>query len=235
MKPVIGIIIAIIVIGAGWYYFSSPTSEENVTQNEENAMMQEDGTEPSQGTYTVKAEESDVEWSASKPLISGYTHHGTITVSAGTIVIGDETGSGSFTLDMNGLKVTSLGGGKAGRESQLEGHLKTGDFFDVEKYPTASFEITSVVRTETVGMYTVTGDLTIKNVTEAVTFPAQIYEKDGMLYANADFAIDRTRWGITFGSANFFEGLAENAIGDEITLSLNLVATKEGAMMEEEN
>lgn len=226
MKNVIGILIALVVIGGGYYLFASSSPEGAMMEDDTTAV--EEGTEPQPGSYTVIAEESSVEWSASKPLIDGYTHQGTIAVEGGTITIGEETASGAFTLDMTQLEVTSLGGGKAGQESQLEGHLKNSDFFNVGEYPTASFEITSVTRTQTEGTYMVTGNLTIKDTTESVTFPALIYEKDGKLYATApDFSIDRTDWGITFGSSNFFDGLAENAIGDEVTLTLNLVASKQ--------
>lgn len=230
MKTTLGIVIAAIVILGGWYLLSQNAPQERggaVAEQEGDPAMIEGATEPSPGTYAVLGEESKVEWSASKPLITGYTHHGTIPVQSGVIEVGNDTATGSFTIDMTGLKVTSLGGGKAGRESQLEAHLKTGDFFDVEKFPTASFEITSIARTETQGTYTVTGNLTMKGITEAVSFPAEIYEKDAMLHAAADFAIDRTRWGIEFGSSSVFDGLAENAIGDEVTLSLSLVAAKQ--------
>ena len=236
MKSFITILILVVVLGGGYYLLSGSSEPEGaMMEGEDNSMMMEDGDEPRDGSYTVIPEESEVGWSASKPLIPGYTHRGTFAVSAGDVTVADDTATGSFTLDMTALEVTSLGGGKEGRESQLEGHLKTGDFFNVEEYPTASFEITSVTRSETAGMYTVVGNLTIKDVTESVTFPAMIVEKDGKLHATANFAIDRTRWGITFGSASFFDDLADNAIGNEVTLSLKLVASNDSAMMEEEN
>jgi len=231
MKTLIGLIIAIAVIAGGYYYFVQPSQENGVMEKEHDAMMMEDGSVPSAGTYTVVSEESRVDWTAAKPLIAGYVHHGTIAVSDGTITIGENTASGSFTIDMSSVKVTSLGGGKEGQESQLENHLKADDFFGVETYPTASFVITGVVPTATENEYTLTGDLTLKDTTQSVSFPAHIYEKDGKVFATAEFSIDRTQWGITFGSSSVFSSLAENAIGDDVTLSLHLVAQGDTAMM----
>jgi polyisoprenoid-binding protein YceI len=225
MKTLIGVIILIIVIGGGYYLVTQGNPAPGNTETENEAGTQLAGTVPSQGSYEVSPSESRVEWTAGKPGIIGYVHHGTFPVADGEIVVGDNTASGSFALDMTGLRVTSLGGGKAGRESQLEGHLKTGDFFDVDEYPTAMFEISSVTAAPA-GGFTITGDLTIKGTTEEVSFPAHIVEENGKLMANAEFTIDRTRWDVTFGSANFFEDLAENAIGDEVTITLSLVANK---------
>jgi len=223
MKTILVSIIIIAIISGGYYlYTKSDSSVKNMV--EEKSIQAENGSVPQNGTYAVITEESEIGWTAGKPLIADYTHHGIIKVKNGTIIIGDDTASGSFIIDMTSLKVTSLGGGKEGRESQLESHLKTGDFFDVEKYPTASFSISKVTPTDVGGVYIIDGSLTMKDVTDTISYPAQIYEKDGKLYAVADFTIDRTKWGITFGSANFFSNIANNAISDEVTLSLNLVA-----------
>lgn len=226
MKIVVGILGALVIIGGVWYGIaSSPTTAptESVMEKDHSENTEKTG-RPGPGTYTAIAEKSMVAWAASKPLIPGYTHRGTISVSEGVIEVGNETAAGSFVLDMNSLTVTSLGGGKAGRESQLESHLKDGDFFDVANHPAARFEVAKVIPTETPGAYSVTGTLTMKGVANELTIPARIYMENGMLHIHADFTIDRTRWGITFGSPSIFSNLAENAIGDEVTLSLTVIA-----------
>lgn len=227
MKNVlISIVVVIIVILGGYYmYIQSSSTRVEDRGMEDNMVPEHNGSVPKEGTYGVIQEESKVHWTAGKPLIAGYTHRGVINVESGTIVIGENEASGSFVIDMTSVKVTSLGGGKEGRESQLESHLKTGDFFDVETYPTAGFSIVKVTPSDVENIYTIDGSLTMKGVTNDVSYPAQIYEEDGKLHALADFTIDRTKWNITFGSSNFFDNLANNAIGDDVTLSLDIVAT----------
>lgn len=233
MQALIGIIIVLALIGGG-YYVTNQNNEAS-SPHGEGAMMTKETAVPQPGTYTVAIEESSLAWAGSKPLVPGYVHRGTISLSEGTITVGDNTASGSFTLDMNTIAVTSLGGGKEGRESALEGHLKNADFFAVEEFPTATFEITNVSAEAGERPYTVTGNLTMKGITNEISFPADIFEKDGAVHAIADFTIDRTEWGITFGSGNFFEGLADQAIGDDIELSLTLIAHNEGVMMKKED
>jgi polyisoprenoid-binding protein YceI len=240
MKIAIGFIVALVILGGGYYYVTQPSTETAPaavvvdTPNEAERLAMEGWTEPQTGSYTIIPSETVVAWAGSKPLVPGYIHNGTIALQEGVIAV-DAAGnnaSGSFILDMTQLEVTSLGGGKAGQESRLESHLKNSDFFDIDTYPTATFEITSVARGETEGVYTVTGNLTLKDVTESITFPAMIYGKDDRLYARADFTIDRTQWGITFGSSKFIEGIAENAIGDAVTISLTLNAIRDTGMVD---
>jgi len=178
------------------------------------------------GAFEVLVSASNITWTAGKPNIIGYQHNGTMTLKEGTLNFNDSAITGAFTIDMTQLKVTSLGGGKAGNESRLESHLKTGDFFNVEAYPESRFVI-SQTKKESDGSYTVTGNLTMKNITNEITFPANISENDTGVILEAEFSIDRTKWDITFGSASFFDNLAENAIGDEVTLKLEIKATKE--------
>lgn len=223
MKALIGVIVLVIIFGGG-YYLSQQGSQPADTQTETTNTVQETSTRPSVGTYTVIAEESSINWTAGKPLIAGYVHTGTLNVQSGTVEVADSSASGSFVIDMTSVKVTSLGGGKAGKESALEAHLKKDDFFGIETYPTATFTISSIAPTEEADTYTVTGGLTMKDKTNEVTFPVRIYMEEGKLHAYADFTIDRTLWGITFASASVFDNLANNAIGDEVTLSLKLTS-----------
>lgn len=224
MKTIIGILILLALVGGGWFITTQNTPAPTETAPESSEESSARGIRPQVGSYSVIAEESLITWSAGKPLIAGYVHTGTLNVVSGTIEVGDATAGGSFVIDMASVKVTSLGGGKEGRESQLEAHLKRDDFFGVETYPTGSFTITSVIPTDGENLYTVTGNLTLKDITKEVTFVANIYEEEDRLHAHADFTINRTLWGITFASASIFDNLANNAIGDDVTLSLKLIA-----------
>lgn len=178
--------------------------------------------------YAVNAAVSKVMWTGTKPAGS---HTGTIDVTEGEISATDGmiTG-GSFTLDMNTINCTDLEGDqKAG----LEGHLKgsndknKNDFFNVADFPTAKFEITKVTKKEgdPTGNALVYGNLTMKGITKQVGFTAMTDVKDGMVRVSTpSFTINRTDWGIQYGSPSFFEGLKDKAISDDITLQVSLSA-----------
>jgi len=212
------VIVAVLFIFGG----TSFTNNESSTAPNTESMTVETTVTP--GTYTVAPEQSKFNWAGQKPFIDGYVNSGTIAVTEGTIEVGEATASGSFVLDMNTLEV-GLTAKKPGQEGALEGHLK------VATYPTATFVITNVTPTEntmTSSEYVVTGNLTMKGVTNEISFPARIYQTaDGNVHAEADTEIDRTRWGITVGSGSFFDNLGDNLIDDMVAISFSLVATPE--------
>lgn len=223
------IIIALLVIGGGAYSVSQ--RQANAPATEQAAEMghtaPEDATTVADGTYEVIAEQSRVEWAGKKPLLEGYINTGAIAVTGGTITVAGQEATGEFTMDMATLSVSATPT-KPGQENALEGHLKGERWFDVGAYPTATFAITSVAPradSDTAFTYDVRGDLTLKGQTHPVTFPATIYSvADGRLHAHGSFEIDRTQWGITAGSASFFDNLADNAVDDLVALSFDLVA-----------
>src|SRR5690606_19721670 len=98
------------------------------------------------------------------------------------------------------------GGGKAGQESTLEGHLKGNGFFDVANYPTATFRVIDVspkvLPGPTQTEYTASGELTMKGQTNNVAFPMRVVVgENGEVWMYATLDLDRTKWGINFGSA----------------------------------
>ena len=220
-KFIVGAIVLVLIAVGGFVLYKPNTPIETSTES-----LTATSTVPPVGLYTVIASESQINWSGQKPLIEGYVNSGTIGVSSGEIVIGDATASGSFTLDMNTLDV-GLTPKKPGKEGTLEEHLKGEKFFNVAAYPTATFEITSVAPRDdsaTSLTYDVQGTLTMKGITEAVAFPAKIFLADGKLRAEASLEMDRTKWGITAGSGNFFENLGDNLIDDMVALSFVIIA-----------
>jgi polyisoprenoid-binding protein YceI len=177
------------------------------------------------GTYALLPTESIIEWSAGKPLISDYVHKGTIGLSAGSLVVSEKTSTGSFTIDMNAIKVLSLGGGKTGKESALESHLKGDNFFASAKFPTGEFKVNSMEKKGGTDFYLIKGYLTLKGVTKPVELSAVVVQgADSKIIASGPVVINRTLWGVTYGSGSFFKGLANNAIDDDIKLTLKLVA-----------
>lgn len=162
---------------------------------------------------TIDTDQSSVSWIGKK--VTG-KHTGTLAFQDGYLEMdGDKITGGMFTIDMTTLQVTDLQAGK-GKE-KLEGHLNSPDFFGVEEHSTATFEITETSNNG--DAYSVAGNLTIKGHTENVKVRLV---KSGNT-ATTTFMVDRTKFGIRYGSASFFDGLKNKAISDEFELTVNLV------------
>jgi len=163
----------------------------------------------------IDTQKSTINWVGKK--VTGQ-HSGTINFAEGTIVVnGKSIRGGSFTVDMTSINTTDLEAGK-GKE-KLDGHLKADDFFGVEKYKTAKLEI-KLISDNGDGTFNVTANLTIKDQTNPVNF---VLKSTGKNSASATVKVDRTKFGIKYGSGSFFEGLGDKAISDEFELTVNLV------------
>ncbi len=181
--------------------------------------------------FVADANATKITWGGSKPAGK---HAGTINLSQGEVFVTDgNITAGSFTMDMNSITVTDLqGDDKASLEAHLKGTATDGveDFFNTTKYPTAKFEVTSVVPATEGGNVNVTGNLTLLEVTKSITFPATVTVTDNSVSVNTNpFTINRTDWGIKYGSKTFFDNLADKFIEDNITLQINLTANSETA------
>lgn len=177
-------------------------------------------------TYNVNLTESKVEWVGTKPVAR---HHGTLKLKNGSLVVnnGQLTG-GNFTVDINTITPDDQ---DAEGNTKLQNHLKSEDFFHVEKYPEGTFEIASVTEgvqnTDNLVMkdatHMVTGNLTLKGITKSITFPAKLSVTDNSVTVDADFNIDRTQWNIVYGND---ESLGDKFIRPEVNLKVHLVANK---------
>ncbi len=169
--------------------------------------------------FKVNPSKSTVVWTGYK--VTG-SHTGTIGVKEGGLEYTDDalTG-GSFIIDMASLVCTDLAG--TGMEGKLEGHLKSADFFGVETYPTAKFEITKVISRGQKGDYKIKGNLTIKETTKEIRFKTSIIEEDGAKVATTKVTIDRSDFDIRYGSGSFFDNLGDKTIYDEFDLEIKLV------------
>jgi polyisoprenoid-binding protein YceI len=109
---------------------------------------------------------------------------------------------------------------------KLEGHLKADDFFGVDKFPTSAFVIKKIAGSG--NTVTVTGDLTIKGITNSISFPAAVaWNADGSVTATADkIIVDRTKYGIKFRSKGVFPDIGDKMIYDDFELAIKLSATK---------
>lgn len=164
-------------------------------------------------TKKINTAKSTISWVGKK--VTGQ-HAGTISFKDGALAFksGKLTG-GNFTVDMNSINVTDLKAGE-GKE-KLEGHLKADDFFGTAKYPTATLAF-KTLKAKSANVYTVTADLTIKNITKPVTFDLTVNKNS----ATTSFNIDRTKYDIKYGSGSFFDGLGDKTIYDEFELTVNL-------------
>jgi len=164
------------------------------------------------GKKEIKIESSSVTWKGYK--VTG-SHKGSIALKEGQLTFKDEKlVGGAFVIDMATIENTDMEGEY---KAKLEGHLKSDDFFGVEKYPTATLVFNKVKSTGK-NSYEVTADLTIKDKTNPVTFDISIYGNK----ATANIKIDRTKFDVRYGSTSFFDNLQDKAIYDEFDLISDL-------------
>ncbi|MFW5822068.1 MAG: YceI family protein [Tangfeifania sp.] len=172
------------------------------------------------GNYEIDKNNSQVKWSGKK--VTG-EHYGTIGLKNGTVMVEDgKIAGGTFVMDMNtivneDIKNESMNG-------RLVGHLKSDDFFLVEKYPDAKLVLKDV-KHKSGDDYTFTGHLTIKEITHPVTFNAKSTVADGKLTSKGKIEVDRTLYDIKFRSGKFFSDLGDNLIYDTFTLDFDVVAS----------
>jgi polyisoprenoid-binding protein YceI len=161
----------------------------------------------------INSATSTITWVGKK--VTGQ-HSGTINIKDGALVfVKKKLKGGKLTVDMTSINTTDLKAGQ-GKED-LDGHLKADDFFGTAKYPTAKIDF-KLIADNGDGKYTVTADMTIKDVTSPVKFDIIVKGKT----ATTNLKIDRTKYGIKYGSGTFFENLGDKTISDEFDLAVAL-------------
>jgi polyisoprenoid-binding protein YceI len=184
--------------------------------------------------YEVNAQDSKLEWQGWKPT---GTHHGDVSIASGNLMVNEQQlVGGSFTIDMTSIVVIDIEDPEY--NAKLRDHLTSADFFEVETYPTASFEITGVKaidgniidKTKEKGDITpnhsITGNLTMKGITKSITFNAKVDLTSKQITAQSNqFYIDRADWNVQYGSKKFFSDLKDKFINDEMGISIKLTAT----------
>ena len=157
-------------------------------------------------------------------------HNGTIKIADGNLQVNkNNIVGGTIGIDMN--SIVNLDIADKDFNQKLIGHLKSDDFFSVEKNPRATFKITNItpIKGAKAGAanYNVKGNLTIKGITNLVTFPAQVAVNGNTVTAKSDAVIlNRTKWDIRYGSKSFFANIGDKAIHDDFTVQFNVVAKK---------
>ena len=178
-------------------------------------------------TLSVDAAASSVNWEGAK--MTETVHTGGISITEGSLSVKEgKLEAGSFTLDMNSITSTDLT--DTAMAAKLIGHLKSADFFLTDSFPTAKFEITGVAAATSPDSAQISGNLTIKGVTNGISFPAKVAVSDSTVDASARITFNRNDWGITWGGSktdkSIMDMLKNNLIKDEISLNVNLKAKK---------
>ncbi|MBA4851120.1 YceI family protein [Emticicia sp. BO119] len=206
----------LILLNASLFFgCSGPAKERNATNAQASASS-------SLGEkYILDTKESVVTWEGFMVFDFAKEHKGYVYLSKGELMIEKkQLVGGTFEIDMNTIEY----GDKTDKNTPIK-HLKSADYFDVEKFPITIFAITkvdSIIRDS----IKVTGNLTIKGITNPVTFPARMDLKDGIAKADGKVTIDRTKWGIRYASGKFYDNLADQTVSDKIELQMKIVAKK---------
>lgn len=165
-------------------------------------------------TYTVDTENSTLTWTGYH-LAKSYEHSGNIQVKSGSLEIeGNAVTGGQFVIDMNSISNSDIADEK--KNAKLVGHLKSDDFFAVEKFPEAKLVVKGTDDGKT------TGDLTIRGITKSITFDTTIKENsDSKVVLGASIMVPRTDFEVMYGWK------VENAIlSGEFKLDVEITATK---------
>lgn len=211
--------------------FASCGGNSSKTQvSEEQEVAEKDGE-----VYVADVATSNVTWRGTHK--GGLAPRwGTLSLNAGELSVADgNVTAGDFTIDMSSLKVDAASVTEADKKSEdLENHLKSADFFDVEQFTTAAFHITQVtdldlstVKEDGVAGANklISGNLTLLGNTLNVTFPAKIDIQDEKVEVEAKFTVNRVDWGIKFGTSELDP--AEWGISSDIEIGVNLVTAKQ--------
>jgi polyisoprenoid-binding protein YceI len=202
---------------------NTPSADKAETGEKQNAAAA-DGT-----SYTIDPT-STITWTGTKPAGA---HTGIFLVKEGVLSVKDgNITAGNFLIDITSLNNKDLT--DTTKKAQLEGHLKSPDFFDAAKFPTGKFEITGVepFKYDSVTMknvvlkdatHTIKGNFTLKDSTKNISFPAKITVEGDKITAIADFNIDRTLWGLNYKGPN---NPQDWLIRKEVNIKLNIAATK---------
>lgn len=178
------------------------------------------------GEFTILVTESRIGWTGRN---SNNSHFGTVNISSGHLHIADNTIQGGFTVDMESIENINLAGNEL--QQVLISHLKSEDFFLTDGFPAARFNIRGGRFTRepdaTSPNCELAGTLDLRGVQNDLSFNATLVKWiDGRLHLSAHFDLDRTLWGITYGSGSYYQHLGMHTVFDLISIDMKIVAEK---------
>lgn len=198
-------------LAAGVAIFAS--CGESTTAVESQAPAAPAVAEATSTDYFVTTSASTVTWAGTK--IIGGGHNGTVGILKGKFTVVDSTiSSGMIMIDMNTIANTDLEDEE--QRANLVGHLSSPDFFDAATHPYATFTVTKHAEGQ------LAGNLELKGVSREISFPIRMSELDGKLAAKGSVVINRTEWGVEYGSS-----LGDATLGDNMEIGFNLEASTE--------
>lgn len=175
-----------------------------------------------EGRLKVNTKTSTLNWKGSK--ITGSSHGGTIAIKGGTVEMQKGmVANARVTVDMNSIAVTDDMG--ADMQDKLIGHLQSPDFFNTVEHGESHFVLKAFKKDERAG-YVVSGTLTIKGISNDISFPARAAVNEDKVIIDAKFSFDRAKYDVRYGSGSFFDNLGDNMINDDVEMVLHLEATK---------
>jgi polyisoprenoid-binding protein YceI len=162
--------------------------------------------------------DSKIQWTGTK--VVGF-HQGSVKLKKGVVILKNhQLAGGSFEIDMTSIANTDIPDSDLVPKRKIEEHLKSSDFFDVVRFPTARLEIVSVSVSKE-NTYSVTANLTLKGITKPITFVAEAStQRDDLFIAQANFTIDRQQWGVAY------KGLKDELVHDDIKFNVIIKARK---------
>ncbi len=173
-------------------------------------------------TYKANKDNTVILWQGKKV---GGEHRGTIKLKSAEVEMQyNKPAGGTIVIDMKSIVNTDIE--NEGMRTRLEDHLRSDDFFSVENYPEAKFEITGSERNNG-GSIEVTGNLTIKGISRSIKFTSDLTTSDNIIIFRGHIDIDRTLFDVRYGSTKFFDNIADRAINDIFTLDYELYLEKQ--------
>lgn len=216
-SSILFLIIILIPIMVAMLYFKPNNQSINTSSKKESNL------DSRVDTISADTNLSELLWTGFK--LTG-KHNGNLKLANGSFYIKNNiVVGGEFVFNMNSINCTDLQGKK---KESIENHLKDEDFFEVEKHPNSSFTITNIeAQNDSLGKFNISGNLTIKDSTLNIQFPANILISDSIIQATSSpFNIDRTKWGIMYSSKKVLDNWKEGYIYDNMEIIINVVGKK---------
>ena len=176
------------------------------------------------GSYVLTREKHNITWEATK--ITGSSHSGIIKAGHGKFKVEDGSISrGIVSFDMNSFEVTDITGED---KANFDGHLKSDDFLNVEKFPTARLIMNGTSKDESGKMHlSCSFDFHGEVIEYLVPFTVErkkMTEGEFGYQINGKFMLDRTKHNIKYGSGSFFDNLGDRVINDEVKIGFEFTA-----------
>ncbi len=208
MKKILTSLTVISFVVAGTVFAKAPKAKTKEVKKEAGVSQ-----------YIVAPAKSTVQWTGSK-LVGG-SHTGKVKVKSGDVAVTDgKVTKGVVLVDMTSIVNEDLT--DAAYNKKLVDHLKSPDFFDIEKHPTAQLTIDKDELVKP-GEHKMEGTLSIKDKTKPITFTAVEKTDKGNKVVSTELTFDRTDFDVRYGSGKFFQNLGDKVITDEVKLKVDLV------------